>query len=67
VDLRAGLGDLEKILDPTGTHSDPTIVQPVASCYTDYAKYQGNSVQQNAFFLKEYKSGSEKIMIHMDA
>jgi hypothetical protein len=24
-------------------------------------------VQQNAFFLKEYKSGSEKIMIHMDA
>jgi hypothetical protein len=37
VDLRAGLDDLEKILDPTGTRNPtPSIVQPVASRYTDY-------------------------------
>jgi hypothetical protein len=33
---RVGLDDLEKILDPTGTrNSDPSVVQPVASRYTD--------------------------------
>jgi hypothetical protein len=39
VDARAGLDDLEKkILDPTGTrNTDPTVVEPVASRYTDYA------------------------------
>jgi hypothetical protein len=38
VDPRAGLDDLEKILDPTGTrNSDPSVVQSIASRYTDYA------------------------------
>jgi hypothetical protein len=40
VDLRAGLDDLgeQKILDPTrDSNSDPSVVQPVASRYTDYA------------------------------
>jgi hypothetical protein len=40
VDLRAGLGDLEKrkILGPTGTRtSTPSVVKPVASSYTDCA------------------------------
>jgi hypothetical protein len=36
---RAGLDDMEKclkVLDPTGTHNlPPTVVQPVASHYTD--------------------------------
>jgi hypothetical protein len=27
----------EKILDPTGTRTDHLVVQPTASCYTDYA------------------------------
>jgi hypothetical protein len=38
VDLRAGLGDVEKILDPTRTPiPTPQVVQPIASRYTDYA------------------------------
>jgi hypothetical protein len=38
VDPRAGLDDVEKILEPTGTrNSDPSVVQDVASRYTDYA------------------------------
>jgi hypothetical protein len=38
VDPRAGQDDLEKILDPAGTrNSDHSVVQPVASRYTDYA------------------------------
>jgi hypothetical protein len=37
-ELRAGLDDLEKILDPTGTRTPaPRVVQPLASRYTDYA------------------------------
>jgi hypothetical protein len=33
---RAGLDNTEKILDPTGTqNSDPSVVQPVASHYTN--------------------------------
>jgi hypothetical protein len=33
---RSGLCGGDKILDPTGTpNSDPLVVQPVASCYTD--------------------------------
>jgi hypothetical protein len=35
---RAGLGDVEKILDPhRDSNSDPSVVQPVGSLYTDYA------------------------------
>jgi hypothetical protein len=35
---RSGQFGEEKILDPTGTrNSDPLVVQPVASRYTDYA------------------------------
>jgi hypothetical protein len=40
VDLRAGLDDLEKtkFLRPyRDSNSDPSVVQPVASRYTDYA------------------------------
>jgi hypothetical protein len=38
VDPRAGLNDVEKILDPTGTGTlDTSVVQPVASGYKDYA------------------------------
>jgi hypothetical protein len=39
VDLRAGLDDLEKrkFLTLPGIESDPSVVQPVASRYTDYA------------------------------
>jgi hypothetical protein len=38
VDPRAGLDEVEKILDPTGTrNSDLSVVQPVASRYIDYA------------------------------
>jgi hypothetical protein len=39
VDLRAGLDDLEKrkFLTAPGLNSDPSVVQPVASRYTDYA------------------------------
>jgi hypothetical protein len=38
VNHRAGLNDVEKTLDPTGTRTpDPSAVQPVASRYTDYA------------------------------
>jgi hypothetical protein len=38
VDPRAHLDDLEKILDPVRTqNSDPSTVQFIASCYTDYA------------------------------
>jgi hypothetical protein len=34
----------EKILDPTGTRPlTPRVVQPVASCYTDYAKPSNHS------------------------
>jgi hypothetical protein len=34
---RAGLDDVEKIFDRTGTrNSDPSVVQPVASRYIDY-------------------------------
>jgi hypothetical protein len=36
---RAGLDDVKKILDPTGTRNlTLSVVQPVASRYTDYAK-----------------------------
>jgi hypothetical protein len=39
VDPRAGLDDAEKVLDPTGTQTpDPSVVQPLAGRYTDYAK-----------------------------
>jgi hypothetical protein len=35
---RAGLDDVEKILAPyRDSNSDPLVVQPVASRYTDYA------------------------------
>jgi hypothetical protein len=35
---RAGLNDVEKILDVTGTRPlTPSVVKPVASCCTDYA------------------------------
>jgi hypothetical protein len=35
---RAGMDDVEKILDPIGTrNSDPSVLQPVASLYTDHA------------------------------
>jgi hypothetical protein len=38
VNPRAGLDDLEKILDPTGTRTPtPMAVQPIASRHTDYA------------------------------
>jgi hypothetical protein len=40
VDLRAGLDDLEKrkfLTLPGLFNSDPSVVQPVASRYTDYA------------------------------
>jgi hypothetical protein len=38
VDPRAYLDDVEKILDPTGTRTPtPSVAQPVASRYTDYA------------------------------
>jgi hypothetical protein len=38
VDPRVGLDDVEKILDPTGTgNTDPSVVQPVASHYSDCA------------------------------
>jgi hypothetical protein len=38
VGSRAGLDDVEKILDPTGTrNTDSSVVQPLASRYTDYA------------------------------
>jgi hypothetical protein len=37
MDPRAGLDDVEKILDLTGTRSlTSSVVQPVASRYTDY-------------------------------
>jgi hypothetical protein len=40
VDPRASLDDVEKILEPTGPwNSDPSVVQPVASRYTDYATH----------------------------
>jgi hypothetical protein len=36
VDPRAGLDDMEKILDPTGTRTQtPSVIQPVASRYTN--------------------------------
>jgi hypothetical protein len=42
VDPRAGVGDVEKILDPTGTRiPTSSVVQPVASRYTDYAIPRG--------------------------
>jgi hypothetical protein len=35
---RSGRSGEEKIIDPTGTRTpDPSVVQPVASRYTDYA------------------------------
>jgi hypothetical protein len=34
---RSGRFGEEKILDPTGTNSDPSVVQPVASRNTDFA------------------------------
>jgi hypothetical protein len=38
VDPRAGLDNVEKILDPTGTWTlTSSVIQPVASRYTDYA------------------------------
>jgi hypothetical protein len=39
VDLRAGLEDLEKrkFLTLLDSNSDPSVVQPVISSYTDYA------------------------------
>jgi hypothetical protein len=38
VDPRAGLDDMKKILDRTGTRiPTPSVVQPVASRCTDYA------------------------------
>jgi hypothetical protein len=39
VDPRAGLADMEKwkFLTPPGLNSDPSVVQPVASRYTDWA------------------------------
>jgi hypothetical protein len=37
VDSRAGLDDLEKILDYQDSNSDPSVVQLVASRYTGYA------------------------------
>jgi hypothetical protein len=39
VDPRAGLDDVEKrkFLTLLGLNFDPLVVQPVASCYTDYA------------------------------
>jgi hypothetical protein len=38
VGSRAGLDNMVKILDPTGTqNSKPLVIQPIASCYIDYA------------------------------
>jgi hypothetical protein len=39
MDPRSSLDDLEKrkFLTPLGLNSDPSVVQPVASRYTDYA------------------------------
>jgi hypothetical protein len=38
VNPRAGLDDVEKILDPIGTrNSGPSVVEPVAGRYTDWA------------------------------
>jgi hypothetical protein len=38
MDPSAGLDDVEKIFDPTGTrNSDHSVVQPIASRYTDFA------------------------------
>jgi hypothetical protein len=53
VNPRAELDDLEKILDHTGdTNSDPSVVQSVASRYTDYARSVNvlNSLNVNKFF-----------------
>jgi hypothetical protein len=43
VDPRAGLNDVEKILEPTGTRTDPLVVQPVTSRHTDYTLQATNS------------------------
>jgi hypothetical protein len=40
VDPRAGLDDVKrKFLTQRDSNSDPSVVQPVASRYTDYAKF----------------------------
>jgi hypothetical protein len=52
VDLRAGLDDLEKrkFLTLRDSNSDPSVVQPVASRYTDYAIPAPNDVG-NSYFI----------------
>jgi hypothetical protein len=46
MDLRADLEDLEKrkFLTLPGLNSDPSVIQPVASHYTDYAIPAHNNV-----------------------
>jgi hypothetical protein len=48
---KTGLDDVEKILDPTGTrNSDPSVVQPVASRYTDDSRTDINYTGQEIHF-----------------